>query len=126
MKVSAVIIGERHRKDLGDLAPLAQSMAEIGLLHPIVVNSDGVLIAGERRLRAAQTLGWDDIPARVLDLQNIARGEHDENTMRKDFTPSEAVAIWQALENYQGQNLGPIGTEVEPQRRDRAAAATSL
>ena len=61
----------------------------------------------------------------MLDLQNIARGEHDENTMRKDFTPSEAVAIWQALESYQGQNLGVTYTEVEP-RRDRAAAATGF
>ena len=51
---------------------------------------------------------------------------YDNRHSEKDFTPSEAVAIWQALENYQGQNLGPIWTEVEPQRRDRAAAATGF
>lgn len=72
-------------------------MAEVGLLHPVVVTPDGTLIAGERRLRAAQSLGWTEIAATVVDLEDIRRGEFAENVIRKDFLPSEAVAIAEAL-----------------------------
>ena len=98
MNISDIRIGERHRKDLGDVASLAQSIADIGLLHPVVVTPDGTLIAGARRVAACKLLGWQEIPATVVDLQDIVRGEHDENALRKDFTPSEAVAIARALE----------------------------
>src|SRR5262245_5831894 len=83
---------------MGDLGRLAASMAELGLLHPLVVRPGGTLIAGERRLRAAELLGWTEIPVNVVDLDNIARGEFAENAVRKDFTLSEAVAIKRALE----------------------------
>ncbi len=56
------------------------------------------LIAGERRLRAAEQLGWTDIPVTVVDLDAVVRGEFAENAVRKDFTLSEAVAIKRALE----------------------------
>lgn len=53
-----IIVGFRYRKDLGDLRPLADSIAEVGLLHPIVVTAEGLLIAGQRRLEACRLLGW--------------------------------------------------------------------
>lgn len=98
MRIESIKIGERHRKDYGDITTLAKSIDEIGLLHPVVVTPEGVLIAGARRLRACQMLGWTEIPATVVSLESIVRGEHDENALRKDFTPSEAVAIAEALE----------------------------
>jgi ParB family chromosome partitioning protein len=53
MPIANIRVGERHRKDMGDLDGLAASIAEFGgLLQPIVVRPDGTLIAGERRLRA--------------------------------------------------------------------------
>ena len=96
--INKIIIGERHRRDLGDIDGLAASMGELGLLQPIVVRPDGILIAGERRLRAAQQLGWGEIPVNVVDLDAVVRGEFAENAVRKDFTLSEAVAIKRALE----------------------------
>jgi ParB-like chromosome segregation protein Spo0J len=95
--IDEIIVGERFRRDMGNLSGLAASMEKM-LLHPIVIRPDGTLIAGERRLRAAKLLGWSDIPVRVVDLDEIARGEYAENTYRKDFTLSEAVAIKRALE----------------------------
>ena len=96
--VDQIKVGARHRKDMGDIAGLAANIDEVGLLHPIVVRPDGTLIAGERRLRAAQLLGWKTIPVTVIDLDDIVRGEFAENALRKDFTLSEAVAIKRALE----------------------------
>ena len=83
---------------MGDIEELAASIAELGLLQPIVVRPDGKLIAGERRLRAAKLLGWTSIPVNVVDLDAVVRGEFAENAVRKDFTLSEAVAIKRALE----------------------------
>ena len=70
LPLDLIRIGERHRRDMGDVAGLAASMAELGLLQPVVVRPDGTLIAGERRLRAAQLLGWTEIPVTVVDLDD--------------------------------------------------------
>src|SRR5215470_3401505 len=59
--VADIKIGERHRKDMGDIDGLAASMDSLTLLQPIVVRPDGTLIAGERRLHAAKRLGWTEI-----------------------------------------------------------------
>jgi ParB-like nuclease domain/DNA methylase len=83
---------------MGDIAGLAASINEVGLLHPIVVKPDSTLIAGERRLRACQRLGWTEIPVRTVEIEQIVRGEAAENLARKDFAPSEAVAIKRAIE----------------------------
>ena len=95
----SIKIGERFRKDMGDLDGLARSINENGLLNPITIQPGGLLIAGERRLRAWQKSKYatQDIPVRVVDLKDVLRGEYDENAHRKDFTPSEAVAIMRAL-----------------------------
>lgn len=63
--IADIRVGERHRRDLGDIDGLAASMASIGLLHPVVVTPEGLLICGERRLRAAQLLGWKTIPVTI-------------------------------------------------------------
>jgi N6-adenosine-specific RNA methylase IME4 len=98
MRIAAIKIGARHRRDLGDIDALARSVADVGLLHPIVVRPDGTLIAGERPLAACKQLGWSEIPATVIDLDSVVRGEFAENADRKDFTLSEAVAIKRDLE----------------------------
>src|SRR5262245_2444046 len=97
-RIADITIGKRHRKDLGDIDGLAASIRDIGLLHPVVIRSDGKLIAGERRLEACRWLGWEDVPVTVVDLEQVIRGELAENAIRKDFLPSEIDAIRRALE----------------------------
>lgn len=89
-----IIIGVRHRQDMGDIDGLAASIADVGLLHPIVVTPDNMLIAGKRRIAAFERLGRDEIPVTVVDLADVARGEFAENMLRKAFTPTEEVAIY--------------------------------
>jgi N6-adenosine-specific RNA methylase IME4 len=97
-KLAAIRVGERTRRDLGDIAALAASIREHGLLHPIVITPNGELIAGERRFEAFRLLGRSEIPARVLDLKHLVSGEQAENIDRKDFTPEERVAIGAKIE----------------------------
>jgi ParB/RepB/Spo0J family partition protein len=83
---------------LGDIDELAGQIADLGLLHPIVVRPNGELIAGQRRLEAVKMLGWKDVPVHVVDIESLVRGEFSENAHRKDFTPSELVAIAASIE----------------------------
>jgi ParB-like chromosome segregation protein Spo0J len=100
--IAEIGIGERHRKERGDLQALADSIQRDGLLQPIGITAVGDLVFGERRLRAcADILGWTEIPVRVVEIETIARGEYAENEMRKDFTPSEKVPILQTLDRKQ-------------------------
>lgn len=98
LPLSAISVGRRHRRDMGDVAALAASIKQFGLLHPVVVHPDGRLIAGERRLAACKLLGWTQVPITTVDIAQIARGEAAENFDRKDFTHSEAVSIKRELE----------------------------
>lgn len=107
-RISLVKVVNRFRKDFGDIDSLAASIAELGLLQPIGVDSSYRLVFGERRLRACQALGWEKIPARTVHLDSILKGELAENEFRKDFTHSERVAIGEAIEQeLQGRNHRP-------------------
>jgi hypothetical protein len=54
MPIANIKIGTRHRKDMGDIAGLAASIADVGLLHPIVVRADGTLSQASGGLRPAR------------------------------------------------------------------------
>lgn len=114
-RVDEIVVGERIRKDYGDLDALEASVCEQGLLQPIVIRSDGRLVAGERRLEVARRLGWDEIPVYVRDdLDSAAallKAERDENTCREGFKPSEAVELARRLQEV-------YGPEAEARRRE--------
>ena len=81
----------------GDLAELADSLREHGLVQPIVVRAQGdryQLIAGQRRLFAARKLGWETVPVRVLDVDDRQMSEIAivENLQRRDLDPLEKAA----------------------------------
>ena len=90
--IADINVGDRLREEHGDITGLAKSIERFGLLHPIVVDDRMRLVAGERRLRACQLLGWQDTLVRELgelsdaELREI---ELEENLQRKDLTPYE-------------------------------------
>src|SRR6266705_803613 len=82
MQIDQIQVGFRYRRELGDVRALADSIAEVGLLHPIVVTPEGRLIAGQRRLEACRLLAWAEVPVTIVDLYQAARGEAHENFIR--------------------------------------------
>jgi hypothetical protein len=103
----AVRITERCRKDMGNLQALADSIAAEGLLQPIGITEDCVLVFGLRRLIAVRDiLRRPTIPALVVNVSSIVNGEYMENEIRKDFTASERVAIGKAIEEVIGNRRG--------------------
>lgn len=107
IKITDITVGNRHRKDMGDLKFLAKSIRDEGLLQPIGVTEKMELVFGERRLKAHKDiLKTRTILARIVDVTSIIRGEYAENEVRKDFTPSERVAIAKAIEKQVGNRRG--------------------
>lgn len=141
--VASVARGKRHRKDMGDIAALAASLAELGMLQPIGITPAGTLVFGERRLTAAESLGWGEVPAIVFDSLADAvaalKAERDENRCRKEMTPSEYVELGRALEEVERvearkrMKSGTLIDPVEPvpqgqqsKTRDRVGAAVGV
>lgn len=84
--------GDRIRKDFGDIKELAEDIKENGLINPPVVNKEYVLLAGERRVKACKSLGWEQIEVRMMDTRDAEHElniEISENEVRKDFSKSE-------------------------------------
>jgi len=92
----------RTRIDENELAELASSMESSGLLQPVVVRARAglyELIAGERRWRAAQRLGWSRIPAVVKDADDrtLLTLALIENLQRNDLSPIDEAAGYRRL-----------------------------
>lgn len=123
-KIADIVIGDRHRKNMGDLKSLAASIETIGLLHPPVILPNGKLVVGERRIKAAQLLGWDEISVRVASSPKTAaeliRAEADENTCRKDFDPTEAYQVGIAIE----EAYRPVAEAAREKSRSKAGKAS--
>lgn len=103
VRVADIKVGNRVRKDPGEIGELVESMRRLGLLQPIVIDAENRLIAGFRRLQAARELGWESIEARLVDVQDAKERvmmEVDENTIRRDFSPEEMERIDRLLNRY--------------------------
>ncbi len=93
----------RERFDDESLNSLTESIREVGVLQPIAVSrrSEGgyVLIAGERRWRAAKRAGLGEIPAvvRQADDRSSLTEALIENIQREDLSPLEEAAAFQQL-----------------------------
>lgn len=105
MAIHDIVVGDRYRKHLGNLEPLKQSIAELGLLHPVVIDGDRRLLVGGRRLEACKQLDMLTIPAVVAaslsELRQRVMAEKDENVCREPFRPSEMVALGRVIEEFQ-------------------------
>jgi ParB family chromosome partitioning protein len=95
----------RRRFDDEALEELAASIREVGILQPIVVRSGAeegsyVLIAGERRLRAAEVAGLTRIPAVIRPAESDSADLTEaliENVQRADLSPLEEAAAYRNL-----------------------------
>jgi ParB family chromosome partitioning protein len=99
--VDAILVGARHRQDLGDVEGLASSIGEMGLLQPITVTPDGVLICGARRLAAIKQLGWRTVNVWVRtglsDKLTGLMAERDDVVSVKQYTRVELAAMYAEL-----------------------------
>lgn len=99
--VSSIHVGVRQRTDLGDIAALGASIERDGLLQPITITPDGVLVCGARRLAAIKNLGW--ITVKVWVRSGISGqlahllAEQDDNVLHKPLTQLENATLYREI-----------------------------
>lgn len=118
----------RQRFDEEALASLAASIAEHGVLQPVLatqVPGGYQLVAGERRFRAAQMAGLDRIPAviRTVDEQQRLALALVENLQRADLNALDEARAFRRLSDEFGLTHEEIGSRVG---RSRPAIANTL
>jgi len=129
--LSQVNVGDRVRKDIGDIDDLANSIKKFGLIQPIVLTRDFTLVAGERRLKALQSLGVKDLTHGYtfvyndeLDALKLKAMEVEENVRRKNLTWQEEVLAKKRLLEIMQQLYGSPGQGGHPKKSDTIGATT--
>ncbi|WP_233420145.1 ParB N-terminal domain-containing protein [Acidipropionibacterium acidipropionici] len=106
--VESILVGQRHRTDYGDLDELAASIEREGLLQPITITPDGVLVCGARRLAAIRKLGWKSVNvwvrSGISDRLGQLLAEQDDNVLHKPLTPLEAAALYRELKTLMAED----------------------
>ncbi len=121
----------RKTFDQDSLAELADSIATHGVLQPILVRASGngryQIIAGERRWRAAKLAGLSEIPAVILDRDDLAAAEIAlvENLQREDLNPIEEALAFKSLSEEFGLTQEDLSRRVG-KSRSAVANATRL
>ena len=122
----------RGRFDEGELVELAKSIAERGVLQPLVVTAGPVhggpyrIVAGERRWRAAQRAGLETVPVVFRDVEDereLLELALVENLQRADLNPLEEAAAFRSLGEEFGLSQQKIADRLG---RSRAAVANAL
>ena len=107
----------RHIFEQSELAALADSIRSLGVLQPLLVQPDGnggfVVIAGERRLRAAELAKLPTVPCVVQELRDESQGRLivalTENLLRADLSPVEQARGFERLATEFGLSDAEIG-----------------
>lgn len=100
--VDSIIVGVRHRENPEEgIEPLVTSIKRLGLLQPVTITPDGVLVCGARRLQAVKRLGWRTLKvwvrSGISDELSRLLAQQDENEQRKPLTRREQAALFQEL-----------------------------
>jgi ParB family chromosome partitioning protein len=105
--IDSIVVGVRHRTDLGDIDALAQSIKEVGLLQPVTITPAGVLVCGLRRLEAARRLGWPTlrvwVRSGISDELSHLLAQQDENQQRKPLTQLEAAHLYNEVKRLMAE-----------------------
>ena len=119
----------RHAFDEKALDELKNSLDQAGLLQPVIVRPTGnhsfELIAGERRCRAAEALGWEEIDAVVREVDNrtLLTLALVENLQRDALSAIDEARGYQRMIDEFEVSQGEVGELVG---RDRSTVANAL
>ena len=122
----------RKNFDETELRELADSIAEHGIIQPVIAADSGdgsyIIIAGERRTRAARLAGLTEIPAIIREYTDQKRLEVSliENIQRTDLNPIEEAAAYKNLMDFSHLSQEELAVRVGKNRSTIANALRLL
>ena len=101
-KIKSNIDQPRKSFDNEKIAELAESIKNHGIIQPLILKENGggyIIVAGERRWRAAKMVGLKEVPAIVMDLteKQVLEISLIENIQRQDLNPIEEALAYKKL-----------------------------
>lgn len=124
-KIRSNVNQPRKSFDNEKIVELAESIKQHGIIQPLIVKKDGsdnyMIIAGERRWRAAKLIGIKEVPVVIMDLteKDILEVSLIENIQRQDLNPiEEAIAYKELLKTFNlkqeelGKRVGKSRTSI--------------
>ena len=91
--ISKITVKSHIRQDIGNLDTLKKSIQQVGMLHPIIIDRNNVLISGKRRMEACRDIGLAKISAFHLDIDAASMTALDiqsnENLCRQPLSHEE-------------------------------------
>lgn len=112
-----------------DVSDLEKSIQTVGLIAPLVISKDNVILAGARRFQALLNLGYTEAPVVIVDNGELEKEliSIDENLVRKDLDKMEleghlrrAKEIYQALNPHEEFKSEPEIIEVKEMNEDES------
>jgi ParB family chromosome partitioning protein len=119
----------RKHFDEGELRELADSIKKHGVIQPVIVEDAGdgsyIIVAGERRSRAARMAGLEEVPALIRNYSDETRMEVAliENVQRADLNPMEEAAAYRTLMDLTGLSQDEVAARVG---KNRSTVANAL
>lgn len=105
VKLDDIIVGKRFRREYEKIEELAEDIKHNGLINPLTVNQNLVLLAGGRRFAALQTLGLKECSVCIKETTPLQDREIElsENIQREDLTPAERIDLVREIHELKGQ-----------------------
>jgi len=119
----------RKNFDETELQELADSIKTYGIIQPIIAANAGdgtyIIIAGERRTRAARLAGLETVPVIIRDYTDQKRLEISliENIQRTDLNPIEEAAAYKNLMDFSGLSQDELAVRMG---KNRSTVANAL
>lgn len=139
MKIDEIVVKDRIRKNAyAHIKDLMEDIQKNGLINPITINADKVLLAGFRRYTACKALNWTDIPVHMVntrDEEQDLQVEISENELREDFTMTERLDYARRLQRIESEKAekrmkagkaNPVPNSAQGKTRDKVAEKVGM
>ncbi|MFC1498730.1 ParB N-terminal domain-containing protein [Verrucomicrobiota bacterium] len=114
--IDKIVVKSHIRQDIGDLSTLEKSIQKAGMLYPIIIDRNNVLISGKRRVEACRNISLTKISAFRLDIDATSMTaldiQSDENLCRQPLSNEELEKHIQMKKEIMSGKTSQSGTGI--------------
>ena len=124
ISISDIKLSSKYLRLETDVESLKRSIEKVGLINPLTINKENELLAGARRFKAIETLGWSEVPVHVVDRKSLEQEliSIDENLVRKPLAGLEfEKCLNRGREIY--EELNPLANKIDVKQTDEGLSS---